>query len=471
MMRVWIGLLGFIFIIFSCAKSEVNGVVDTNPPEFVSCTYQSAKDVDEGEANVEIIYNQNIVLQKPHGITLNDLPVGSASAAFKKLTVKLTLEEATEYALKIPSGVVKGPDGSTADELVISFKTKEPVTVIIDPDLAVTNPTPEAVNVYNFLKDNYGSKILSATCANGAMDINEAEWVKYHTSKYPAMAAIDYIFLNWAPDNWIDYSQIDFLKDWWDNNGLITASWHWNVPPNESITDHRHFAFYTTIEIDGVTVINEFKASNVPIEGTWENKVAKADFDELVDYLKLLQSENIPVIWRPLHEAAGNIYEYPDGKAWFWWGTDGGEAYVALWRYMFDYFKDHGVNNLIWVWTTQTKDNEFYPGDDYVDIIGRDIYNNTETLNIVEQFNQIQETYPRKMITLSEMGGVSAISDQWNKGSKWSWFMPWTDHARTNDINDADFKETDHEFANADWWQDAINHSHVITRDEMPSLK
>ncbi|MFR5757995.1 MAG: glycosyl hydrolase [Bacteroides cellulosilyticus] len=59
----------------------------------------------------------------------------------------------------------------------------------------------------------------------------------------------------------------------------------------------------------------------------------------------------------------------------FWWGSDGADTYKKLWRYMFNFFKEKGINNLIWVWTTQTKDVDFYPGDEYVDIIGRDIYN------------------------------------------------------------------------------------------------
>ncbi|MBR8534059.1 beta-mannosidase [Carboxylicivirga sediminis] len=468
MKRLWIGLLGFILTIGACSESEDSGVVDTIPPEFVSCSFQNATEVEKGEASVEIIYNQNLILLKPHGITLNDLPVNDASAAYTKLMVRLTLEEATEYNLKIPAGVIQGPDGSTADEVVISFKTEAPVLVSIDADLVVDNPSPQVVKVYNFLKNNYGIKILSSTMSNGAVDTNEAEWVKQHTGKYPAMIGIDYIFLNWSPANWIDYNNIDVQKNWWANNGLINATWHWNIPPNETITDHTKFTFRLENE-DGVKV--NFQPSNVPIDGTWENEVAKADFDELIAYIKLLQDENIPLIWRPLHEAAGNIYEYNNGQAWFWWGMEGGDAYVELWRFMFDYFQSKGVNNLIWVWTTQTKDDDFYPGDAYVDIIGKDVYNNTNIDELAELFSSLQQKYPTKMITLSECGNVTDVSKQWNKGGKWSWFMPWCDHERTNDVNEADFTSTEHEFANANWWIDAINHDDVITLDEMPDLK
>lgn len=57
-------------------------------------------------------------------------------------------------------------------------------------------------------------------------------------------------------------------------------------------------------------------------------------------------------------------------KPGFGGGNDGAEAYKKLWIYIFNYFKKEGINNLIWVWTTQTKDSEFYPGDEYVDMWG-----------------------------------------------------------------------------------------------------
>jgi len=62
------------------------------------------------------------------------------------------------------------------------------------------------------------------------LNTNEAEWVKQHTGEYPAMTTVDYIFVNYSPANWIDYNNIDFIEDWWNNNGLFSTSWHWNVP-------------------------------------------------------------------------------------------------------------------------------------------------------------------------------------------------------------------------------------------------
>lgn len=108
----------------------------------------------------------------------------------------------------------------------------------------------------------------------------------------------------------------------------------------------------------------EFDAANATVEGTWENKVFTEDLKNAAAYLKLLRDADIPVLWRPFHEAAGG---------WFWWGKDAA-SFKSLWIAMFNYFKTEGLDNLIWVWTTEGNDSDWYPGDQYVDIVGRDIY-------------------------------------------------------------------------------------------------
>ena len=87
--------------------------------------------------------------------------------------------------------------------------------------------------------------------------------------------------------------------------------------------------------------------------GKWENTLALKHLDVVADYLLDLQAKGISVLWRPLHEAAGNRYQYEGGTAWFWWGAEGSANYKKLWIAMFDYFKQKGVKNLIWIWTSQ----------------------------------------------------------------------------------------------------------------------
>ena len=196
----------------------------------------------------------------------------------------------------------------------------------------------------------------------------------------------------------------------------------------------------------------EFDATNATVEGTWENKVFTEDLKNTAAYLKLLRDADIPILWRPFHEAAGG---------WFWWGKDA-VSFKSLWIAMFNYFKAEGLDNLIWVWTTEGNDADWYPGDQYVDIVGRDIYNK-ETADCVSEYTSISENYGNKIVSLSECGTVGLISEQWASGARWSWFMPWYDG--TNE----DGSPVVH--ADEAWWKDAMNQEFVVSRDELPSME
>lgn len=196
----------------------------------------------------------------------------------------------------------------------------------------------------------------------------------------------------------------------------------------------------------------EFDATNATVEGTWENKVFTEDLKNAAAYLKLLRDADIPVLWRPFHEAAG-------GR--FWWGKDAA-SFKSLWIAMFNYFKTEGLDNLIWVWTTEGNDADWYPGDQYVDIVGRDVYNK-ETADCVSEYTSIAENYGNKIVSLSECGTVGLISEQWASGARWSWFMPWYDG--TNE----DGSPVVH--ADEAWWKDAMSQEFVVSREELPSME
>ena len=145
---------------------------------------------------------------------------------------------------------------------------------------------------------------------------------------------------------------------------------------------------------------------------------------------------------------------------------------------MFDYFKQKGVNNLIWIWTTQNyngnatqynQDTDWYPGNGYVDIVARDLYGCTAAQN-AQEFKEIQATYPNKMVVLGECGWDSSnktgkpqgdIVECWNAGAKWGHFMVWYDGNAGNKsgtmVSDA-------------WWSSAMkkaNSDIVITRSQV----
>ena len=192
-----------------------------------------------------------------------------------------------------------------------------------------------------------------------------------------------------------------------------------------------------------------FDPSKVLVKDSWQREFFYDDLEKLADYMKPISDAGIPVIWRPFHEASGG---------WFWWGSKGPEVYKQLWQMMYKYLVDtSGFNNLIWVWTSDSKgnDEEWFPGNEYVDIIGRDLYNVSDVDEFVNEFYNLAEKYPNMMIALTECGSVSNISDMWEAGAKWAWFMPWYPSSIDNW----------EQHATMSWWNDAADTDYVKWRN------
>ncbi len=461
------------FLLFTCSCGGGNSTTEEPVPDtprlLSSVPADGAKDIPDGNLTVVLTFDRNVRYASSDGaaISAGEAKVGTVSVQAAKVSIGLSgLAKGKTYTLTVPKGMITGADKSPAEAVSVTFHTvTPPAPVSLQSTLCTPNPLPQAKKVYDYLLSIYGKKTLSGSMANVAWNIAEAELVYKAVGKYPAIAFFDYIHLGWSPANWIDYSDTKTVESWWGANGLVGASWHWMVPSTAGEMDLNK---YSCMPGDGKKnskgeQTTAFRAKNIFVEGSWENQTAKADLEKMAGYLMLLQDKGIPVIWRPLHEAAGNIYEYTGGTAWFWWGYDGAETYKRLWRYMFDYFKEKGIRNLIWVWTTQTKDADFYPGDEYVDIVGRDIYSQTSGADNAAQYSLICGTYPQKMVALSECGGVAKISDQWSANARWAFFMPWYHYNAT--------ALTGHQHADEAWWQDAMNNDNVVSRDRLPSLK
>ncbi len=318
-----------------------------------------------------------------------------------------------------------------------------PVAFNIASAPATPNASAQAVKLYNYLKSSFGTKIISGAMAAHSTNINEAIWIHDNAGKWPAFTFFDFIDHTNLNQNWVKYNDPFTLgQEWWNNNGVVGFSWHWRDPLTKS-------GSFNTSE-------TSFDVTKVTDTSSAEYKAMIVDIDVIAGYLKQFKEANIPVIWRPLHEAEGG---------WFWWGAKGAEPCKALWRLLFDRLVNHhGLNNLIWVWTTSASDNaaNWYPGDEYVDVLGMDIYpgSNQHGSQYIS-FNKVREfTGGKKMITLSECGSVPDPAVMLEYGDAWSWFMPWNgDYTRSDSHN------------GATWWHKFFSYDYVVTRDMMPSLK
>lgn len=439
-MAIWALLISLIFAV-SCNSGSKEPEVEIPAPQLLSANPSNgAVGVSENTTEITLIFNENVTLKAPHNITINGVAVSKASPGINKdITIVLPeLTTATTYTLIIPANTVKGPTGVyIQNEIKSVFTTRVP---------SVRTFSKEAKNVMGYLESMYGKKTLSGTMANVNWNIEEAEWVYSQTGKYPVLNCFDFVHHIFSPANWIDYTNTSVVENWWNNNGLVAIMWHWNVPAN----DASKYSFYYGTASEN-TLFDVSKVSDV---NSSEYKLMVKDIDIIAGYLKLLKTKKIPVIWRPLHEASGG---------WFWWGAKGADPQKKLWKLMFERLTEyHQLDNLIWVWTSEGNDSDWYPGDDYVDIVGRDIYSeaNPHASQLVE-FNKVKTIVSgKKMIALSECGGIPDPNQMFEKGDTWLWFMPWYgEHTRTEKWNGADY------------WKTVMDNSYVVTRDEMPNLK
>jgi mannan endo-1,4-beta-mannosidase len=155
--------------------------------------------------------------------------------------------------------------------------------------------------------------------------------------------------------------------------------------------------------------------------------------DAIAFQLLRLQHANIPILWRPLHEAEGG---------WFWWGAYGAESAKALYRLMFERFtRKHGLRNLIWVWNSVSAD--WYPGENVVDVLGYDSYPAVGDHGPVSaQYQQLVALGgDRKMVALPEVGNIPDPALLKAYRVDWSYFVTWNqDYILTDTWNNLEFK-------------------------------
>jgi hypothetical protein len=119
---------------------------------------------------------------------------------------------------------------------------------------------------------------------------------------------------------------------------------------------------------------------------------------------------------------------------WFWWGGRVGQNSTAdLYRQLYDRLVNyHKLNNLVWVWnvdrpsTPVRKFSNFYPGNDYLDILSLDVYG--------ADFNQ---AYYDSLVALShgkpllfgEVGNPPTL-DILKSQPKWTSWVIWSGFVR-----------------------------------------
>lgn len=457
----------------ACSDSDNdfnNGYLDRGngtAPTVVSVSPEDNASELDTIKTIVVVYDKPIAVTPHASIKINTEYVADSAITVRGDSLIFTYDTKgnTTYKVTIMKPTVRDAEYNFASDYTFSFSTApvnmfDPTLFTLDQSPVDANATEPTKKLYAYLLSQFGQKTLSGAMANVNWNTENAEKMYQMSGKYPAINCFDFIhFMASRPlgsGSWIDYTNTTVAEQWWEQNGIVAAMWHWLVPVDKN-NDTGSMNDYT------YGIETNFSAKNVTRKNTFERTRAERDLGIIADYLLALQAKGIPVLWRPLHEAAGNTLRYTDGKAWFWWGADGSTQYKKLWKFMYEFFQEKGVHNLIWVWTSETGDDAWYPGDEYVDIIARDYYESDESLfhePISAQFANLREIGGgKKMVTLAECGAIPDITQSFQAGDGWSWFMPWYQDQMGEPYNSESFFNT------------LLNSKSVITRDEVPSLK
>jgi hypothetical protein len=283
------------------------------------------------------------------------------------------------------------------------------------------NATPEALALKHLLDSVSGQKIISGQC-----DDSYLQYIQDVTGgKSPALMGYDFNGICPSQGGNNDAAKaIQWVKTM---GGIAQFQWHW-ISPNA----------------DGDWSSHNFNLGNALADTaglSYHNMIR--DIDRVSAEMKKMQDSGIAILWRPLHEAEGQ---------WFWWGYSGGDACKQLYRLMYDRMVNvHHLNNLIWIWNSYGTDKQnWYPGDDVVDIIAWD-YPNYSGSN--SSWNQYQSLFANngKLFGIGEDGKLT--DPEILASQPWLYFMTWAYMIKDKNT--------------ADWVNQVYNDSRVITLDDL----
>lgn len=323
----------------------------------------------------------------------------------------------------------------------------------VEPILVNENANESTRRLMTYLCDVYGTDILSGQyCDTGMYGQENAIIWTVTEGKYPAILGLD--MMDYTPSR-VEIGNhstaVELAVNCWYEGGIVTFCWHWSAP-----TKYLTGKWYTGFNTDS-TNLDLAKVMNGEDMEAYE--LLMEDVDAIATQLKRLQDAGVPILWRPLHEASGG---------WFWWGASGPEAYKELYKLLYDKLTyEYGLNNLIWVWNGEGK--EWYPGDEYVDIISLDIYAGEKvyTAQTSAYLEALEYTDAKKMIVLSENGCLFDPDLAIRDGAMWGYFGTWNGEfvTKSKSLNILSEQYTEEQM-----WKKVYQHEHVITRDELPDL-
>ena len=173
----------------------------------------------------------------------------------------------------------------------------------------------------------------------------------------------------------------DFIKSDYEAGSIITLLDHTPNPLSYDGWTTYNPEIGSSPEVNGSKDISQgSNALSACLPGGAQRDRWLSYLDGLAAFLNTLtdgNGEKIPVVLRPLHEQMGN---------WYWWHQYSTKAQlVSLWQDYVDRLRFNNVSNVLICWCTTVNNvggttftyadyNPLYPGDNYCDMVGVDLY-------------------------------------------------------------------------------------------------
>ncbi|GAB4521464.1 MAG: hypothetical protein Kow00133_08430 [Amphiplicatus sp.] len=208
------------------------------------------------------------------------------------------------------------------------------------------------------------------------------------TGEWPAILGLELMFIIENP-SYKDYF-LARAREHAARGGIVAITWHARNP----IRVCPRGEYYRCSQ----TPMSEEELARLLDPATKEHALWARDVDAVAGVLREMQTMGIAPIFRPYHEMNGG---------WFWWGRK--EGYVRLWRMLHERLTaTHGLSELVWVWSSDKTSEDaarHYPGDDYVDVVGADIYTEDRAGSMYETAkNKVAPLHSSGLFAFTEIG-------------------------------------------------------------------
>jgi mannan endo-1,4-beta-mannosidase len=283
---------------------------------------------------------------------------------------------------------------------------------------ANSNATNEAKMLLQYLVTLSGKKVLSGQESmwndGSGFPSTRDKYVNQKTGKYPALYTSD--FGDFGTSNLSDRTKVVSNAIAYHNKGSIIAFQYHMIQPD--LADGSGFS---AMNIKGSTYT---KIPEILTSGSALNKEFNKRLDELAGYFKTLENNKIAILWRPFHEMNGD---------WFWWSYQ--DRFKDLWIYTFNYLtKTKQCNNLLWVFgvnwyasgsTGKATPEFYYPGHQYVDVLGCDFYTEYGHAYDKRVHDALRTLGGGKPIAIAENGTMPDLSALLTQQPYWVYWSTW----------------------------------------------